>query len=429
MVDDDLRAAGRARPTRCRACHVDDRRRPLDPGRPRHEVRPDPHRLHRHAQRELGRRLRAHRDQPLHGRGLRGVLRPPEAGRHPERVRGCTGSWVTRRCARRCWRSRRWSARASSDPRAATWWCCSAATSSASCSGPCWPAASRGPAAELARMRQLAAGARRRCRVRPRRPVPARMGGPARGRRDHERFCAGLPPRRVPADRRQAVLLQHDAGSRDIAAKPPPRATSTPIDPLEILARHARDPGGAVRARASCLPLALMPRGTRPPTALAPRSSRAIGLGFLLLEVVLIQRFVLFLGFPTYALSVVLFALLAFTGLGSLLSARGATPRRSADRRARAAVTVLIAAAAFGLQPLLARADRAAVRGRAWSLTVVAARPGRAGAGHGDADRADAARRPAPGRRALGVGGERHRLGARLGARGGDGDHVRASRS
>ena len=43
----------------------------------------------------------------------------------------------------------------------------------------------------------------------------------------------------------------------------------------------------------------------------------AIGLGFLLLETVLIQRFVLFLGFPTYALSVVLFALLVFTGIGS----------------------------------------------------------------------------------------------------------------
>ena len=53
----------------------------------------------------------------------------------------------------------------------------------------------------------------------------------------------------------------------------------------------------------------------------------AIGLGFLLLEVALIQRFVLFLGFPTYALSVVLFALLIFTGLGSLLSSRAGATR------------------------------------------------------------------------------------------------------
>jgi Spermine/spermidine synthase domain len=76
-----------------------------------------------------------------------------------------------------------------------------------------------------------------------------------------------------------------------------------------------------------------------------------IGLGFLLLEVVLIQRFVLFLGFPTYALSVVLFALLVFTGLGAWLSGRGA-PRRALTV-ALAAVVVITAAAAFGLQPLL----------------------------------------------------------------------------
>ncbi len=78
----------------------------------------------------------------------------------------------------------------------------------------------------------------------------------------------------------------------------------------------------------------------------------AIGLGFILLEVVLIQRFVLFLGFPTYALSVVLFALLLFTGLGSAISSRVAAARRGL-------VTVLsvsmglIAVSAFTLQPLL----------------------------------------------------------------------------
>ena len=96
----------------------------------------------------------------------------------------------------------------------------------------------------------------------------------------------------------------------------------------------------------------------RPRAAAARRSASlaffaAIGLGFLLLEIVLIQRFVLFLGFPTYALSVVLFALLVFTGLGSLLSdARGRDPRR-ALMGALSAACALIAASAFGLQPLL----------------------------------------------------------------------------
>jgi hypothetical protein len=99
------------------------------------------------------------------------------------------------------------------------------------------------------------------------------------------------------------------------------------------------------------LPLAAVRRVAGRPGARALSFFAFIGLGFLLLEVVLIQRFVLFLGFPTYALSVVLFALLVFTGLGALLSSRG-TPRNTLIA-ALAAVTALTAAAAFGLQPLL----------------------------------------------------------------------------
>jgi hypothetical protein len=45
-----------------------------------------------------------------------------------------------------------------------------------------------------------------------------------------------------------------------------------------------------------------------------------LGLGFILVEIPLIQRFILFLGNPTYALSVVLFSLLIFSGTGSLLT-------------------------------------------------------------------------------------------------------------
>ena len=47
-----------------------------------------------------------------------------------------------------------------------------------------------------------------------------------------------------------------------------------------------------------------------------------IGLGYLLVEIPLIQRFILFLGQPVYGLTVVLFSLLFFSGLGSLASAR-----------------------------------------------------------------------------------------------------------
>lgn len=55
----------------------------------------------------------------------------------------------------------------------------------------------------------------------------------------------------------------------------------------------------------------------------------ALGLGFMFIEVSLIQRLTLFLGYPTHSLTVTLFALLLSTGVGSLLSERamGAWPR------------------------------------------------------------------------------------------------------
>jgi hypothetical protein len=47
-----------------------------------------------------------------------------------------------------------------------------------------------------------------------------------------------------------------------------------------------------------------------------------IGLAFMLVEIPLIQRFILFLGHPAYAVTAVLFSLLAFSALGSRLSSR-----------------------------------------------------------------------------------------------------------
>jgi len=48
----------------------------------------------------------------------------------------------------------------------------------------------------------------------------------------------------------------------------------------------------------------------------------ALGLGFMFFEVTLIQRLVLFLGYPTYSLTVTLASILVFTGIGALLSER-----------------------------------------------------------------------------------------------------------
>ena len=47
-----------------------------------------------------------------------------------------------------------------------------------------------------------------------------------------------------------------------------------------------------------------------------------LGLGFLFVEMPLLQQFILFLGQPTYSFALVLFSILFFSGLGSLLSPR-----------------------------------------------------------------------------------------------------------
>src|SRR5260370_37209900 len=47
-----------------------------------------------------------------------------------------------------------------------------------------------------------------------------------------------------------------------------------------------------------------------------------MGLGFMLIEVALLQRLTIFLGHPTYSLTTILFGLLLAGGLGSFLSNR-----------------------------------------------------------------------------------------------------------
>lgn len=47
-----------------------------------------------------------------------------------------------------------------------------------------------------------------------------------------------------------------------------------------------------------------------------------LGMGYMLIEIPLIQKFILFLGQPVYAISIVIFSLLLFSGTGSLISER-----------------------------------------------------------------------------------------------------------
>ena len=90
----------------------------------------------------------------------------------------------------------------------------------------------------------------------------------------------------------------------------------------------------------------------------------ALGAGFMLLEVALLQRFVLLLGHPVYSLTVTLFSLLLGTGLGSLFSRRIDNARVKRTTFTALLVVVLVGlAAAAGLAPII---DRAVP----WSLAV-----------------------------------------------------------
>ncbi len=75
-----------------------------------------------------------------------------------------------------------------------------------------------------------------------------------------------------------------------------------------------------------------------------------IGAGYILIEVALIQRFVLFLGHPTYALTVIIFSMLVSSGCGSYLSRRivGLSQTRLSGVMVLVAVSVTILTVCVG---------------------------------------------------------------------------------
>src|SRR6187399_444897 len=75
----------------------------------------------------------------------------------------------------------------------------------------------------------------------------------------------------------------------------------------------------------------------------------ALGIGFMFIEISFVQSFVLFLGSPTYALSVTIFSLLLFSGIGSLASSRFADRPEAALRWLAPLIATLVVVYAFGL--------------------------------------------------------------------------------
>ena len=143
----------------------------------------------------------------------------------------------------------------------------------------------------------------------------------------------------------------------------------------------------------------------------------ALGAGFMLIEVSLLQRFVLLLGHPVYSLTVTLFSLLLGTGLGAAWSRRfdAATLKRTSIVSLAAVALVGVLALALGDaahrmgDSVLARDAYCARRRRACA--------GRHGARAADAGGHPAASRPRAADGDVGVGHQRRALGARRNGR------------
>ncbi|MGI6395467.1 MAG: hypothetical protein ACOX2F_12195 [bacterium] len=74
-----------------------------------------------------------------------------------------------------------------------------------------------------------------------------------------------------------------------------------------------------------------------------------IGLGFMFVEIVLTQKLVLYLGHPSYSLSIALFSILLFSGLGSFFS----NQKIFRDKKTLFALSALLLIIAVALSPLL----------------------------------------------------------------------------
>ncbi len=110
---------------------------------------------------------------------------------------------------------------------------------------------------------------------------------------------------------------------------------------------------------ATLVVLALPPLllGTRLPTEKGVRGFLwyfvFIGAGYIMIQVALIQKLVLFLGHPVYALTVSIFSMLISSGFGSFFSRRFASDLSGAKlRRVLAAVAVSVAILAFVVSPI-----------------------------------------------------------------------------
>jgi SAM-dependent methyltransferase len=98
-----------------------------------------------------------------------------------------------------------------------------------------------------------------------------------------------------------------------------------------------------------------------------------IGVGFMFIEIALVQKLVLFLGHPAYSLTVTLFSILIFSGLGSLVVDRASHPSARFVTVCLSSIVLVSIFYAGGLQPLLERLQVQSLLGRAVTAAALLA--------------------------------------------------------
>ena len=102
----------------------------------------------------------------------------------------------------------------------------------------------------------------------------------------------------------------------------------------------------------------------------------ALGLGFIFMEVTMIQKLSLLVGHPSYSLVVTISSLLIASGLGSLLSTRFSIPVVRKAQLATLTVAVLVLIVGFGLEFLRDFILVQSMAGRVISSAIIVAIPG-----------------------------------------------------
>lgn len=177
---------------------------------------------------------------------------------------------------------------------------------------------------------------------------------------------SGVAP--APGDQREGQNRDRDRALERAANFQPEPAGPLGTQPLH--GQRLRDEPGQGRqgqglSQVQDRPAAGPGRGQAPGAGQVLIYFTALGLAFMLVEIAFIQKFILFLSHPVYAVSLVLTAFLFFAGLGSRLSARMHASGQGCRGTRRAALVIAALAVTYAVtlsalfQPLLGLATTA----------------------------------------------------------------------